>query len=392
MEAPTPVQNRRLVRLAIVLIALVAAAVAGGWFALGGFQKSNQSRGLVGLVSPAPPTPSPTPPTLRGQLPRGQAAVLYQRRDESEPAGELLAAAWDGTLYSTNQTLVYQGSATQSPDGSKVLLGSIVFDVATRSQLADMPFGSDAYTELWGDDSLHICWIAAATSQSPEDVWIAAIGSPAVYLATLAPPMPPGIAGPPASVPALLACSPLAGVVVAAQAGQMGDTTDTWVLSATTGAVESHRMYPRTTRAGDDGVRVVASRDGSYLAEIDSVGGTSTIRRLSDGSVRAQLAGLEVHAFSWNGDQVLVTDRQPGLAIDNVSFENPAVIDLTSGEAIWQAPPGARWFEPDLVLQPGGSSLALGLNVCEPDCQTNLWLIGAGGKGRELDHNVTLLP
>jgi hypothetical protein len=391
MESPPPPPRSQLVRLAVVVTALLAAALAGGLFVAGGWPKPNQSRALVGIFSPSPPAPSATPPKLNGHIPTGQPLVLYRRLGLQERPSELLAATWTGALYSAYDTPLSPGAEAQSPDGSKLLYSSIVYDVATARQLDDAPVGGASLTSaLWGDDSRHICWVTAPAANAPVDVSIAGAGSPAIHLPTPAGAEWRGGNGNLSTALSVLACSPLTGVVVVAESGALGETTDVWVLSMTTGAVEYHQAYAPAEQA--NGTRVVASRDGVYLAETDSATGTATIRRWSDGAVQVQLAGEEVHAFSWDDRSVLVTARQPGLVIDNITFQNPALIDLQTGQAIWQAPVGARWFEPNLVLQPGGSGLALGLNVCATDCQVNLWLIGPNGKGRELDHNVEMLP
>ncbi|MFI5283323.1 MAG: hypothetical protein ACHQ0J_09365 [Candidatus Dormibacterales bacterium] len=391
MDEPSPTHRPRSTRLAIVVVALVVAAIAGGFFAVGGWPKSHQSRALIGIITPPPPSPSPTPPKLSGHMPAGQALILYRRLGKSERPSELLGATWSGALYTGYDTPTTIGAAFQSPDGSKLLFGSRVYEVTTANDLGGLSISDGVpWTALWGDDSRHICWMSGSNVNSPADVSIQGVGMPAVHLASLPGAQWQGSGGQLVSFPSILACSPLAGVVVVAQVGGGGENTDVWVLNAGTGTVEYHQAFPPA--AGASGTRVVASQDGEYLAEIDSAGASSIIRRWSDGSVLAQLAGLEVHAFSWDDSRVLVTDRQPGLAIINVSFQSPSVIDLRTGQAIWQAPPGSRWFDPELVVQPGGAGLALGLNVCNPDCQVNLWLIGADGKGRELDHNVQMLP
>ena len=220
------------------------------------------------------------------------------------------------------------------------------------------------------------------------DIWIGDLYAPPTHLATLGN-MLPQLQGQGLVGITVLACSPLSGLVVVAQDGYLGERIELWVLDATTGAVDYHRSYPRTSQTSADGFHVVASRDGKYLAETDSVTGDSTIRRWSDDSTLTVLSGEEVHDFSWNGDQVVVVARQPGLAVDNFTFQNPAVIDLKTGRAIWQAPVGARWFG-QFVPQPAAGGLALGLSICAPQCQMNLWLIGSDGKGRELDHNVLM--
>ena len=386
-EPPAGARRNR-VRVAVAAVAVLAIALVGGVVALGG---PSRLSGLFRTSSAAKPlesssSASPLPPTLVGPIPAGQPVILYRRHGDRTQ--QLIGASWTGLLYSGPDAPVGQGADRQSPDGSKILVGLVVYVLATHSQTRLLVDPNAGFTQItWGDDSYHLC-VTQETGPAGSSVSISImdVGSPAVHLATL------GKVEQQVKGPTVLACSPLSDRVVIAQVGGLGETTELWVLNARTGAIEYHRTYPATTKTNGNGYLVVASRDGQYLAETATATATVAIRRLADDSVVTRLAGEEIHAFSWRGDLVVVTPREPNLAADNTTFQSPAITDWQTGQTVWESPQGARFFGA-ILSQPEGDGIALGLNFCAQatTCRENLWLVNRDGKRGELDHDVQVL-
>lgn len=65
---------------------------------------------------------------------------------------------WDGTRYAPLQLGTLTGSqAIQPPDGTKLIVGNIVYDRVTGSA-TQLPFVANKGTQvMWADDSAHIC-------------------------------------------------------------------------------------------------------------------------------------------------------------------------------------------------------------------------------------------
>jgi len=308
--------------------------------------------------------------------------VLYWR---TVTADGLYAASWNGALYKVPTVNLVSGElAVQSPDGSRLAIGDTVYDTSTGNTTR-LPF--DAITTdvsvTWADDSLQVCLIRRLPGPgSPSEISYDMPGSPAVVLGRF------GSQGQQVPGATVLACSATSNRVVVANVGALNDTSDVWVLDATTGATRWHRTYPTSTKAnGNIGVFVVASPDGQYLAETDAATGSATIRRIGDDSVVARLSGMEVHGFSWHGDLVLAAPRPPDFSIVNSSKQDPVVIDWRTGTAVWRSPAGAT-FGGRLAAQPGGKAIALDLSAGK---HWEIWMVGPDGRGRAVDRDIQFL-
>ena len=263
-------------------------------------------------------------------------------------------------------------------------IGDTVYDTSSGATTSLQFDATTTYVSVtWADDSRHLCLSRPLPGQgSPSEISYDLPGSPAVVLGRF------GSQGQQVPGATILACSATSNRVVVANVGAMNDTSEVWVLDATTGAVQYHRTYPTTTKTnGNIGVFVVASPDGQYLAETDAATGSATIRRIAGDSVVARLSGMEVHGFSWHGDLVLAAPRPPDFSLVNGSTTDPVVIDWRTGTTVWRSPAGAN-FGGRLAAQPGGEGIALDLGVGQ---HWGIWLVGADGRGRAVDQDVQFL-
>ena len=361
--------------IAGAVAALLAVAIIAGLVAVGGYRRAHN----VPAVRPSP-SASPLHPTAKGPIPTGVPVVLYWR---TFTADGLYAASWSGAVYKVPTLPIYEGLTAQSPDGSRVALGFLAYDTTTGAQ-QPLPFGPNpSVTVSWADDSRHLCLVRVVGGDaSPSDISVGLPGSPETKLARL------GVNAQQSPGPTVLSCSYINRKVVVAQVGFGRDTHDLWVLNWDTGAVEYHRTFPVPTKYGTvAGIYTVASPDAQYVAETDAVTGSATIRRLADDTVVAHLDGEEVHGFSWHGDRVLATPRQPNVDLVNSATTDPAVIDWRTGKTVWQSPAGAA-FGGRLAAQPGGSGIALDLRS---GVNRAIWMIGSDGAGRQVDGDIDAL-
>jgi len=268
-------------------------------------------------------------------------------------------------------------ASTQTPDGSKLSSTSgEVYDATGH------PVGYTDFTKgrgpFWADDSRHVCSFvppgADFVQEAPGTIWLKTLDGKARSVTSYG--IFTGNAG-----PEVLACSISADRVVVAQRS-FGWVTDVSAFTLSTGARLFQRTYPAQQMA-----RVMASRDGLYLAEDRSVlgspgvpGGGTVVRSLPDGTVLGQFADLEIIAFSWEGSVAVMVSKtrrivltmlwRSGLVIWSASFPNPAA--------------GPQNFVPAIgvLARPASSDLAVSISLEKADSPTTeVWLI-SGGTGR----------
>jgi hypothetical protein len=339
--------------------------------------------GSVGCEKPTTSTTteaSPAPPAARGPIPTGTPVVIYWR--SVAPDG-LYATSWKGGLYKV-PTLNFESGAlaVQSPDGSRLSIGGVVYDTRTGAVLGHLP--TDAIV-TWADDSRHVCLATPLPGQgSPSQI---SYGLPDSSLTDLGKFGSWAVQVPGAIV---LACSASSNRVVISNVGGENDTSDVWVINPSTGVVIYHRSYSTTNKTNGNGVFVVASPNGDYLAETDSSTGSATIRQIPDNKVVAQLTHVQVHGFSWTGDRVLVAPRQPDVSIVNTANTDPEVMDWRTGATVWSAPAGAM-MGGRLAAQPAGDGFAIDLFTLSTGGRPAIWLIGSDGHGRAVDDDIDFL-
>lgn len=344
------------------------------------------------IGSPSPGTsPTAFPPLapVAGPIPSGRPVILYRRQGAS--AGTLSGASWTGARYEI-EAAAPQALESQSADGAKLLVGSVVHGVVSGNdtQLSV----NTAFAHLkWADDSTHLCYVApdgsppSATDPHarPANVFTILPGSAPVRLAQL------GSIGFQAATVTILACSIASDRVVLAQVGINADTEDVWAVRISTGAIEGHTTYPAVTKTKPDGVIVRASPDGRYIAELDTADANTTVRSLPGLAVVQRLTGREVVGFSSNADLLITNSRAANLSTDNTSFADTEVIDRRTGAVVWSAPAGIRFFGRYLP-EPGGDRLALSLNICPSmnSCLEDLWIVSRSGPALQIDRSIRL--
>jgi len=234
---------------------------------------------------------------------------------------------------------------SSNPDGSLFVAFPYFYDRSGRvvATLKGGPYSDprvgEYFVGTWADDDHHYCQVqprfggataVTATLQlttpggAPRDV--VHIGSQAASEYTLT----------------VGACSVLADravLVQAATSGSGGNTIDQyWVVQLSSG----HVLWTRDLR-GAGVARVIASRDGRYVAEVPTSGATTIFG--PSGSVVGHVSGL-VEAFSWDGSLAVV-----------VSSGGASVVRWNDGTVVWTVPTweGLSGFQPE----PGGSSFAI---------------------------------
>jgi hypothetical protein len=124
-----------------------------------------------------------------------------------------------------------------------------------------------------------------------------------------------------------------------------------WVMRLSDGKVMAHRQF-----AGQALASVVATTDGTYVAENAASAQSTVIRRVSDDSLVATLnASVRVTAFSGDGSLVLgITAMENGSDPSRM-----AMIDWRSGRYLWRY--DGPEAETSVIAQPTGRDFAIAL-------------------------------
>jgi hypothetical protein len=263
----------------------------------------------------------------------------------------------------------YAGAENVSPDGSRFLVETTVYDRRGAS-LGDVtgPIGW-----RWADDSRHLCGMRLTLSTGTPTT---AVNGPATLVVTQ-----PGQAvrdvAPVgrldvASMARLLACSFATDTAVVVQETAGEYVTETWTVRLSTGATLSHHTYTKGSAVD----LVSASADGTLLVEwrpvipAGSAPVTGTILRAADRTVLGTVHGW-VLAFSAD-DQLAVVAAGLGNEV--------SVVRWRTGETLWTAP-AAQSVHP-VIVEPGGARVAVWVSV-SADGPMDLWIIGPDG-GRKV--------
>jgi hypothetical protein len=232
---------------------------------------------------------------------------------------------------------------TMAPDGQSFVIGLRdygdwhFFNRLGQPLLVPNMAGQFPSGTMWADDSRHVC----AFTFDPTTLWIMEVGSS------------PTRVGERPGATYLAACSVLADRVVAVRIGGDGSPTGVWVVHASDGKVVSERTYAPGALWG-----VIASSDGQYVAETATGGRSTQIRRVSDWSVLATLAGEQVLAFSGDGTRVMAGQ------IDSRGGATGLVdVEWATGRIVWAS--AAAVLLPDLALipEPQSQSFVIGIPV-----------------------------
>lgn len=343
MAFPRP----RLRVAAGLIAALLVVAIVAGFLAI------HLSTLRTIPAKPSIPHPSPLypPPALTQPLSVGPAVPLILFGDAGNSL-QVDGMTWDGQW----------GKLTQVPDAGQLTSGGTAYNpagtmfvsfpnVLDRSgqvvaSLAGGPYADPAvgmwFVGTWADDELHYCQVvpvfARGANPEPGVLQLTTPGGTPRDVVQV------GMQDSRSNTLRANACSVLADRAVVIQGdpnpGPSGPLPfiQYWVVQLSSG----HVLWTHDLR-GRGIVNVIASRDGRYVAEVQS-SGTTTIYG-PDGSPVAHL-NRSVRAFSWDGSLAVVTGG--GQA---------SVIKWSDGTVIWTVPPGQglSGFQPE----PGGTSLAL---------------------------------
>ncbi len=287
----------------------------------------------------------------------------------------MVALDWNGTLVGTLYTT---GPAAQAPDGTRLFVGTGYVDQAgTVLAPALGPKGGPGFA----DDSRHVCAMGTAPGSVPsgngEPAWLftGQLGSVLHRVAQF------GTYGG-QSGPRIVACSYQndRGAIVQEV---IAWTSEVRVFALSTGLLLYQHQYP----SGQVDSLLVASHDGRYLAEqtmtTDAQGrvyGDTLIRRTSDGTVVARLAGQHVVAFSWDGSRVITMPAHG--SVDNREVR---LVDWQHGQVLWRLAEPAG-IAPDLayvstLARPGGMDFMVGVAADGTGRSPvdQLWLVHANG-------------
>jgi hypothetical protein len=286
----------------------------------------------------------------------------------------LVALDWNGTVVGSLYTTTM---ASQAPDGTRLYLGAGYAD-QTGTILAS-PLGLKGGPGF-ADDSRHVCEMSTATRTLPtgngEAAWLytGAIGSPLHRVVQF------GQYGG-QSAPGIVACSYQSDRAVIVE-DVIAWTSEVRVYALSTGALVYQHQYP----SGQVASSVVASHDGRYLAEqTNVVNGDTLIRRTSDGTIVARLAGQTVVAFSWDGSRVITRP-----ALGSTNNHEVRLVDWQRGQILWrQAEPagtGTGFVSISVLARPGGTDVAVGV-AADSTGQSpvdQLWLVHANGAATQV--------
>ena len=306
---------------------------------------------------------------------------LSSRPPDPNPVYRLVALDWSGTLVGSLYTTTM---ASQAPDGTRLFLGSGYAD-QTGTILA-APLGLKGGPGF-ADDSRHVCEMRTATGSLPtgngEPAWLyaGALGSPLHRVVQFG--QYGGQSG-----PRIAACSYQSDRAVVVE-DVIAWTSEVRVFALSTGALLYQHQYP----SGQVASSVVASHDGRYLAEqtmsTDAQGfqvyGDTLIRRTSDGTVVARLAGQSVVNFSWDGSRVITMP-----AHGSVGNREVRLIDWQHGQILWRLAEPAG-VAPDAayvstLARPGGTDFMVGVSAdgTGQSPVEQLWLVHANGAATQV--------
>jgi hypothetical protein len=326
----------------LLVVALVAGFLAIHWSTLR-------------TIPVKPSIPSPTalypPPTLTQPLSVGPEIPLILFGDSGNSL-QVDGMTWDGQwgkLTRVPDAGQFTTSGTASnPAGTLFASFPNILDRSGRvvAKLAGGPYADPGvgmwFVGTWADDELHYCQVVPvfARGANPEPGMLQLTtpgGNPRDVVQI-------GMQDPRANTLRATACSVLADRAVVIQAdpnsGPSGPLPliQYWVVQLSNG----HVLWTHDLR-GRGIANVVASRDGRYVAEVQSTGTTTVYGQ--DGSPVGHV-NRALKAFSWDGSLAVVAGG--GQAI---------VIKWSDGTVIWTVPPGQglSGFQPE----PGGTSLAI---------------------------------
>jgi len=263
------------------------------------------------------------------------------------------------------------GGRVQSPDGRflwNTTTPSTEIDDADGHQVGSIA----GYPAMWADDSRQLC----AITYRPYTLGLETLDGKFHPVGAIT--LPPAPTSPPPN-PELAACSVLSGRAIV-----VGQSTYIWsltVISLADGSVIYERRYPNPLS------RLVASHDGHYAAEQlagNAQGNPTLIRELPSGNVVAQLGGIIVQGFSWDGSLVAGATGTPA------ALNGAEVLRWQTNQAVWRCDCPSL-FETRVLAQPDGTKLAIA--ATDQHAQGTLTIVDASGSAQPVPvANQSLFP
>lgn len=313
-----------------------------------------------------PITVSPAPATTRVVLSDASysgagPALLFQSPGDDR----LRAVAWDGAANGVLKAQVPSASLyppwTQSPDGSRYVVGAIAYDRDGRA-VGALPWTKDQFR--WATDGRFAC---AAAHPPPS------VGGP-MRLETAIPGQQPRVvatgyatysdnAGYP-----VLACDARADRAIVGVFGQGLFGGGYWVFQLSTGAVvRAWKIGP-----GAVGAWLTASDDGLVIAEsVQPAAGaptTTTVRRADDGVALATVPDFEAHGFSGDGTLLFGYAGPTKRAMQ--------IVDWKSGRVVWSV---TGYFYGGFLVEPGGTRIAVAGALTNTMIDQDVYLVAPDG-------------
>jgi hypothetical protein len=300
----------------------------------------------------ASPVPSPSDPRSPG--------IWYR-------ASSLLGLDWNGQRVRS----LNLGDRVQSPDGR------LLWNPGTPSTEIDdadgHPVGSIAGLSpaMWADDSRQFC----AITYRPYTLGLETLDGKFHPVGAIS--MPPGTM----QTPQLAACSVLTGraIVVGESNGYVWSLS---MISLTDGTVIYKQSYPNPL------ARLIASHDGHYVAEQlasnANASPTTLIRELPSGNVVAQLTGIMVQGFSWDGSLVAGATGTPA------ALTGAEVLRWQTNQVVWNRCGCPSLFGTRVLAQPGGTRLAIA--ATDQQMHGTLTIVDATGLISVPVANQSILP
>ncbi len=289
--------------------------------------------------------------------PTGRPALLFQMPGEAS----LRAISWDGAATGILKAQVPPTTYwTQSPDGSRYVIDTMVYDREGRA-LGALPW---AERVGWATNSQFACDAAhpAPSVGGPMRLETAAPGQPARVVVTGYTTYSDNAGYP------VLACDATTDRAIVASFGQGLYAGHLWIFRLSTGALV------RVADLGQGGVGswVSATTDGGLIAEAvqPAVGTlvTTTIRRADDGVALGTVADFEAHGFS--GDGALL------FGYSGPSKRTSQIVEWKSGRVVWRA---TGYFYNGFLTEPGGTHIAVAGSLNNTMSDQDVYIVSPDG-------------
>ena len=271
----------------------------------------------------------------------------------------LIASDWQGRAVGWMEFAAsIRELGEQSPDGSGVEIGNALYSSDGQLIASNLTGGT------WADDSRHLCEVLGPNGEAAghHSVQVSAnttlgVLSPAWLYVSL-----PGHNRRPIAQVGDFSDHGNISVASCSLTSDEAIVTTSFIVSIT--RISEYRLSTGkllySAELGSSVFGVVATHDGTLIAEDDSACGGTVIRDLAhEDRVVAKLQGAYVKAFSWDGTSVLTNGP-----MGNPS-NLPAIVSvrtLSSGVTVWSAelPPT------DVNVEPAGSAFLLGVSPVSP--------------------------